>query len=102
MGIDLELREIIDDVIKDSVDEKCLRAQYETWLEIKERNYLNSFRDFVIGDLNGFLRVAYATYNGMKGSDLNDDESSHLNNLLIRKIYGLEPIIEKVIHNKNI
>lgn len=56
----------------------------------------------MIGDLNGFLRVAYATYNGMKGSDLNDDERSHLNDLLIRKIYGLEPIIEKFIHNKNI
>lgn len=101
MYIDLELREIIDDVLNDSVEEKCLRAQYQTWLEIKERNHLNSFKDFVIEDLNGSLRVAYATYNGMKGSDLNDEERSHLNDLLIRKIYRLEPTIEKFIDNKN-
>lgn len=93
MNIDLELREILDKIINDAHSVKNLRAKFNTWKKLKEHNSLNSFNDFVIGDLNGQIKCSYATYNGKMESELENTDKEFLDKMLLRRVYGLKPVI---------
>jgi hypothetical protein len=98
MRIDLELREIIDEVLDDSVNKKHLEAQYKTWYNLQENNGLTSLKDFLIGGLNGSLNYLFATYHGKKASMIEEDEQGFLNEILKHRVYGLESAIDSFCH----
>jgi hypothetical protein len=102
MTIDLELREILDEVLDNAINKKHLKSQYDSWSLINENNGLKSFKDFVIGNLNGHVYCSYASYHGKQVSMINEEEQELLNKLIIRRLYGLEPAISSFCENNEI
>ncbi|MBD3206312.1 hypothetical protein GF319_08210 [Candidatus Bathyarchaeota archaeon] len=101
MNIDLELREILENILNDAHNTKNLGTKYDTWQRLEKHNSLKSFKDFVIGDINGQLRCGYSTYNGKKESDLEKEENKFLDETLIQRVYGIEPVIDEFIEKNN-
>lgn len=64
MNIDLELREMLDEVLYEAHTEENLKIKFVTWQKLGKHNGLTSFKDFVIGDLNGQMKFCYTTCNG--------------------------------------
>ena len=95
MNIDLELREILDKVLVDSMEIKNLEALLITWKGLRSEGNLVSFKDFVFGNINSSLLNSYSTYHGKNVSDLTNEEREELDQLIFHRIYGLESIIEK-------
>ena len=102
MNIDLELREILDEVLCEAHTEETLKRKYVTWQKLWKHNCLTSFKDFVIGDLNGQMKLCYATYNGKTESELKDIEQEFLDETLIQRVYGLESVIEDFLSNNEV
>ncbi len=73
MTIDLELREILDKVLENAINEKHFEALYNSWRLINENNGLKSFKDFVFGNLNGQVYNSYATYHGKQVSKIDEE-----------------------------
>jgi hypothetical protein len=101
MNIDLELRAMLDEVLCEAHTEENLKRKYVTWQKLKH-NGLTSFKDFVIGDLNGQMKFCYTTYNGKTESELEDIEQEFLDETLIQRVYGLEPVIEDFLSNNEV
>jgi hypothetical protein len=95
MNIELELREILDKVLVDSMEVKNLDALKTTWREIKNEGKLESFKDFVFGHINGILLNAYSTYQGKQVSELSTEERRDLDQLLFQRLYGLKCELDK-------
>ncbi len=101
MNIDLELREILDEILDDSTKNENLDGLYSTWLYLKSEDELASFKDFVFGFINGSLLNAYSCYNGRKSSEIQGKERKFLNELLFQRLYGLEYLIDKFNNKAN-
>jgi hypothetical protein len=95
MNIDLELREILDDVLDDYIKNETLDGLYSTWLYLKGEDGLASFKDFVFGFISGSLFNAYSCYNGRNSSDIQEKEREYLNKLLFNRHYDLEYLFDK-------
>jgi hypothetical protein len=102
MNIDSELREILDDSFDDCFKGDNLDAFYSTWIMLRQESELSSFKDFVFGNINGSTLTLYATYKGKNISELRPEERKGLDQLLLKRIYGLTSILDNYLEKSNL
>jgi hypothetical protein len=102
MHLDSELREILDASLNNLVTRENLDGLHSTWNNLRAEGRLNSYKDFVFGNINGIIINLYTTYNGKTFSELLNNERDGLDDFLNKRIYGLSSIVNNYMHNNNL